>query len=313
MLSFLGFVFIAASFFLPKPAPNAPRFGPLLGLVGLLCIVVGVFGATFITIPAGNRGVLLQFNAVQGVLSDGPHFITPFIQSVEVVEVRTQKETADAAAASKDLQMVQTKVAINFHIDPSGVGKLFQSVGRDFATRIIDPATQETVKAVVANYTAEELINRRSEVKTQIDSALGDRLKAYNIIVEQGGVSLTNFEFSAEFNKAIEQKQVAQQSAEQQKYVLQKAKLEADTAIATAKGRAEAAQLEAAALNAQGGGKVLAKAWIEKWDGHLPTVASGGGMIIDLKSLLNQKDSGTASPGRRVAPTPTSDASNSTN
>lgn len=297
-LSFLGLILLASVFFLPKPGPNSTRPGPIIGLIGLLLIAVGFVGATFITIPAGNRGILLQFNAVHGVLGEGPHWITPFIQSVELVEVRTQKESADATAASKDLQSVQTKVAINYHVDPSSVGTLFQKVGREFATRIIDPATQETVKAVVANYTAEELINKRSEVKDQIDRALSDRLKYYDIVVEPGGVSLTNFEFSQDFNKAIEQKQVAQQLAEQQKYVLQRAKLEADTAIATAKGKAEAAQLEASALNAQGGAKVLAKAWIEKWDGHLPSVSgNGGGFIIDLKSLMSQKDTGPAPRG----------------
>jgi regulator of protease activity HflC (stomatin/prohibitin superfamily) len=295
-LSILGFLVLAVSFFLPKPAPNVPRFGPLLAIGGIVLIGIGVIGETFITIPAGFRGVLLQFNAVHGVLDEGPHFITPYIQSVELIEVRTQKEAADANAASKDLQMVQAKVAVNFHIDPGRAGDLYRKVGRDFAARIIDPATQETVKAVVANYTAEELINRRGEVKAQIDAALGSRLGAYDIIVESGGVSLTNFEFSSEFNHAIEQKQVAQQTAEQQKYVLEKAKLEADTAIATAKGRAEAAQLEAAAFNAQGGAKVLAKAWIEKWDGRLPAVAGNNSNIIDLRSLMNGADAGTATP-----------------
>jgi len=118
---------------------------------------------------------------------------------------------------------------------------------------------------------------------------LTDRLSPYHIVVETHGVSLTNFEFSPEFNQAIEAKQVAQQSAEKQKYILAQAQLEAQTAITAAKGEAEANRIKAQALNTQGGQKVLMRAWIDKWDGKLPTVSSSGGTIIDLKSLMNDK------------------------
>ncbi|HLK13581.1 MAG TPA: prohibitin family protein [Fimbriimonadaceae bacterium] len=291
----LGIILLVVALVMPKgqAAAESPRVRFGLSLTGGILVVVGLVTASFIAVPAGFRGVLLTFGAVHGDLSEGPHLIVPGIQTVVLMEVRTLKNTADASAASRDLQTVQTKVAINFHVDPSKVGKLYQSVGTDFASRIIDPATQETVKAVVANYTAEELINQRGRVKQQIDEALTQRLAAYDLMIEPGGVSLTNFDFSTEFNHAIELKQVAQQTAEQQKYELQKAQLAAETEVAAAKGRAQAAQLEAAALNAMGGSKVLAKAWIEKWDGKLPTVSGSQGMIIDIQSLMNQQGGGS--------------------
>lgn len=255
-------------------------------LVGIPVIILGVAVESYVSIPAGHRGVLLQFGAVKGVLSEGAHFITPFMQKVSITEVRTQKEVAKASAASKDLQTVSSEVAINFHIDPGQVGELFKNVGSEYAERIIDPATQETVKSVVANYTAEELIKSRARVKTEIDTLLTGRLRRYSIVVEPGGVSLTNFEFSEEFNRAIEQKQVAQQSAEQQKYELQKAELQAQTLVATAEGRAKAAKIEAEALNSQGGQKVLAKMFIDKWNGQFPTVMGSNQMMFDMREFL---------------------------
>jgi regulator of protease activity HflC (stomatin/prohibitin superfamily) len=223
-------------------------------------------------------------------LGEGINMITPYMNTVEIMEVRTQKESAKASAASKDMQVVTSAVAINYHIDPSHVGDLYKGVGPDYRNRIVDPAVQESIKQVTAQYTAEELVKQRARVKTQVEGEITTRLKAYNLIVEPLGVSITDFDFSPDFNKAIEAKQVAQQEAEQQKYVLQKAELEKQTAICKAQGTASAARLNAQALQASGGGKVLAREWIEKWDGHLPTVAgAGGGMIIDLKSLLAQQ------------------------
>lgn len=260
------------------------------GFIGFL--ILGIVTSGYRQVPAGHRGVLLRMGAVSGVLSEGPHVVVPFVSKVDLVEVRTQKTEAKAAAASKDLQNVHTDVAVNFHVSDKSVDKLYQNVGLDFDNRIIHPAVQETVKAVVARYTAEELIRLREQVKNEVDTSLTKRLLAYNIVVEPAGVSLTNFGFSDEFNKAIEQKQIAQQTAEQQKYVLQKAKLEAETAITTAKGEAEANRIKAQALQSQGGSRVLAREWITKWKGDVPAVvsSSNGSVMLNLESLL--KDSG---------------------
>jgi regulator of protease activity HflC (stomatin/prohibitin superfamily) len=260
-------------------------------LVSFALIIFSIFGSAYYSVPAGYRGVLLNFGAVKGVMGEGVQFVMPFVQKVELMEVRTQKEEARAAAASKDLQNVSTTVAINYHLNPLQVGNLYKNVGLDFASRIIDPATQETVKAVVANYTAEELIRLRSKIKTEIDTMLTERLKAYDIVVENNGVSLTNFEFSQDFNRAIEQKQVAQQSAEKSKYELQKAEIDAKTAIARAEGEARSNKIKAEALNQNGGSKVLAREWIEKWDGHLPQVSSSGNMMFNIDSLIKEANS----------------------
>ncbi len=289
----LGFIFVIVSFVLVASQgslpPGTKTAGAAWGLriFGVLMILGGSLMATVIQVPAGYRAVLLRFGAVQGVLSEGINFVVPGVNSAVLMEVRTQKEDSKATAASRDLQTVTTSVALNFRVDPGEVGELYKKVGDQYTVRIIDPAVQESIKVVTARYTAEELIKQRAQVKQEVEAEITKRLKQYNLIVEPSGLSITNFDFSPEFNKAIEAKQVAQQEAEQQKYVLQQAELQKQTAIAKAEGVSQAAKLNAAALQVNGGSLVIAREWIDKWDGKLPQVSSGGQFMIDLRDLLN--------------------------
>jgi regulator of protease activity HflC (stomatin/prohibitin superfamily) len=260
----------------------------LLRSIGLLAIIGGFLWAMVTIVPAGHRAVLLRFGAVQGQLDEGIHLIVPGMDSVVLMEVRTQKEESKASAASRDLQVVTTTLALNFRVDPVRVSKLYQSVGTEYRARVIDPAVQEAIKVVTARYTAEDLIRERAKVKAEVEVEITHRLAAYDVIVNPGGLSITNFDFSPEFNRAIEAKQVAQQDAEKQKYVLQRAELEKQTAIAKAEGEARAAELNAEALRVNGGGLVVAREWIMKWDGKLPQVSGAGNYIIDLQSLMKQ-------------------------
>jgi regulator of protease activity HflC (stomatin/prohibitin superfamily) len=257
--------------------------------VGFLLIVIGILVSSIVLVQAGYRGILMRFGAVQGTLSEGIHIIVPTINTVAMMEVRTQKEESKATAASRDLQVVTTTLALNFRVDPNRAHKVYRDVGTEYRSRIIDPAVQESLKVVTTHYTAEDLIRLRAQVKSEVELEITNRLKAYNIIVDKSGLSIVNFDFSPEFNKAIEQKQVAQQEAEKQKYVLQQAELERQTDVARAQGKSQAAKLNADALRVQGGTLLVTREWIEKWDGHLPQVASGNnGFMIDLKSLLQQ-------------------------
>jgi regulator of protease activity HflC (stomatin/prohibitin superfamily) len=226
------------------------------------------------------------------------HLVVPGVNQVVLLEVRTQKEVSQSTAASKDLQVVTANIALNFHINKEQAATLYQNVGTEYRARIIDPVVQESLKVVTARYTAEELIRLRDKVKNEVEKEITQRLGVYNISVEPMGVSITNFDFSEEFNKAIEQKQVAQQMAEKQKYVLQQAQLEAQTSITKAKGVAESGRINAQALQVQGGRLVLAREWIDKWDGKLPAVqggsGSGGGMILDLRDVMGENAAATA-------------------
>ncbi len=293
MLGF-GIILIILSFVLAKfhdetsKTLNLRPWAWTARLAGVAFIIISVVVSSIIIVPTGSQAVMMVFREVKGSLKPGPHMILPYITTVELMETRTQKESSEAQAASRDMQMVTTSLALNFHVDPSRCTTVFSKIGTNYKDRIIDPVVQESIKMVTAKYTAEELVKSRARVKQEVEDYLTERLREYNIIVEPAGVSITNFNFSPEFNAAIEAKQVAQQDAEKQRYVLQRAELERQTEIAKAKGEAEAAKLKSIALQTQGGSKVLAREWIEKWDGRLPTVTSGQGMIIDINSIMKQ-------------------------
>jgi regulator of protease activity HflC (stomatin/prohibitin superfamily) len=285
MSSFLMVVAIVAFVIsLFSETPPAIRRASKLVAGGLL--LVSVFVGSFVTVATGYRGVLLQFGAVKGDLEQGPHLILPWIQSVMQIEVRTQKEVVETEGSTKDLQVARTQVAINFHPDPLKVGQLFTRVGPDFVKRIIDPAVQESTKAICARYAAQGLIQERTAVKDALDEMLTTRLAQYDLVVEPNGVSLTNFSFSDEFNKSIEEKQVAQQLALKQQYVLQQAKVEAEATVARAEGIAKANEITAKSLELQSGEKVIRMKMLEKWNGVLPSVVGGNGLMFNMSDFV---------------------------
>ena len=168
---------------------------------------------------------MLSWGKVNGVEEAGMHVKIPFRDDVVKVNVRTQAATAEAAASSKDMQNVHTTVSVNYHLDPAHVGEIYAKTGLDVEAKIIDPRIQEYVKAVTARYAADELLKQREVVKTAITEALTRELQAYNIIVESGGVQITNFKFDPAYQQAIENKQIAEQKALQATNDLQRIKV----------------------------------------------------------------------------------------
>jgi len=292
---FLGVVIIIFSFVLSglhQQTSDKVNLKPMAWtgrMVGVVMVIGGILWSGVVQVPAGYEGVRLRFGALDGTMNPGIHVVIPGVHRVELMETRTQKEESQATAASRDLQIVTTTLALNFRLAPGKVDEVYGSVGLLYKQRVIDPTVQESLKVVTAKYTAEELIRSRAQVKNEVETEIIRRLQSYNIIVDPSGLSIVNFDFSPEFNKAIEAKQVAQQEAEKQKYVLAQAELQKQTEVARAKGTAEAARLNAEALKVNGGGLVIAREWIEKWDGKLPQVAAGGNQfIIDLNNILKE-------------------------
>ncbi len=246
-----------------------------------LLIVVWPFG----TIGAGERGVLLRWSAVTGKVFDEGLFIRiPVSDRVIVMDVKIQKEQIEATAASKDLQSVTSIVALNFHINPDKVANIYQDVGVDYKTRLIDPALQESVKASTAKYTAEELITKREQVREEIRNHVKDKLASRGIEVDD--FNIVDFSFSRSFNEAIEAKVTAEQAALAAKNKLEQIKFEAEQKIAEARGKAEAIRVESIAL--KDNPQVLELRALEKWDGKLPVVTGGATPFIDVKSLTTR-------------------------
>lgn len=252
----------------------------IIGGLILFILVINIF-SFFIVINPGERGILLQLGTVKGVYEPGLHFQLPIITNVVVMDVRTQKSEDTVDAASKDLQSIEGTVALNYHVDPVAVDKIYQQVGLEFAPRIISPAIQESVKAVTAQYTAEELITKRSIVKEAIRKALDERLKPYSILVDD--VSIVNFNFSDEFNKSIESKQTAIQNALKAENDLKRIQIEAQQQIETAKADAESIRIQGAALKENAG--LVQLKMVEKWNGQLPLYTGTGSSIISLPQV----------------------------
>ncbi|WHY85637.1 prohibitin family protein [Neobacillus novalis] len=258
------------------------------GLIAIVILVV-IF-ASVTTVASGNRGVLLQLGAVKPtILTEGFHFKIPFIQTVQLIEVRVQKEESSQTAASKDLQIVTTNVAVNYSVNPDAVNKLYQEIGLDYRSRIVDPAIAESLKAITAQYTAEELISKRPEVSAKVKDMLGKKLTKYFMILED--INIKEFAFSEEFNKAIESKQTAEQNALRAQRDLERIKIEAEQKIAQAGAEAEALRLKKQEVTAEliqlKQIEVQEKA-LEKWDGRLPSVTGGATPFIDLNGLTTK-------------------------
>ena len=196
------------------------------------------------------------------------------------IDVTTQSATADKmSAASKDLQEVRAGVTVNYHYDISKLTQIYEQTKFDIDTRILQPRVQEALKAVAAKYTAEELIVKRSQVKSELDTLLRKELAKYNVIVDD--VQLVHFDFSPEFNKAIEAKQTEVQNALKAKNILDRIKIESEQKIVQAKAEAETIRIQTEAIKAQGGQEYVQLKAISKWDGKLPqTVTSDNAMLM---------------------------------
>ena len=280
----------------PPSGKNTAKLG--LGLLTAIIILVVVSQSVAI-VDAGNRGVVLYLGAVEDrVLPEGFSFITPFVERVVQMEVRTLKFEADASSSSQDLQIVSTTVALNYHLDPTVVNRIYQTLGEDYAARIIAPTIQETVKASTAKFVAEELITKREEAKAAIGDLISSTLIERGIITEQ--VFITDFQFSEDFARSVELKVVAEQEALREKNILARIEVQAQSAeaeaigiananIAKAKGESEAILLIQSTLRESP--DYLKWQAINKWNGKLPYAVGGGTMpFIDITGLALQPE-----------------------
>jgi regulator of protease activity HflC (stomatin/prohibitin superfamily) len=253
----------------------------ILGFLGFLFLM-----SSYFVIDAGERGVVLRFGAVNRVVPEGIHFKLPFIEDIVRMSVRVQKTTTKTEAASHDMQIVHTTMVLNYGLQPDKVGETYKTIGvnRDVSEKIINPSVEESFKAASARYTAEELISKREALKTEVRNYLRDRLAPFGITVIE--LSITDFQFSPEFNKAIESKQTAEQLALKAKRDLDRIKVEAQQKIATAQAEAEALRIQRQVISAElirlRQIEAQMKA-IEKWDGKLPNVTGGTVPFIQVE------------------------------
>ena len=254
----------------------------------LLALVIIISLLPFTTVDTGERVVVVRLGKVDRVLGQGFHWVNPFLEDTHTYDIRQQKEEVEASAASKDLQSITAKVAVNYELNPERVGELYTTLKSDFKNRVIDPSVQEAVKASTAKYTAEESVTKRELVKTEIKRALAEQInnKSNGLIIVKD-VSLTNFDFSPQFNAAIEAKVRAEQEALKAKNDLERVKFEAEQQIAKAHAEAQSIRLQSDAANNPRYVELkqleVQLEFAKKWNGQLPTNLYGSAPIPFLQ------------------------------
>ena len=261
-----------------KSNSNPNQVSPVTVMAGTVIVlfIVGIANS-IAKIQPGEVGIVIRLGAAQeNALREGLHFVIPFITEVQRINVRIQKAEVETDAASQDLQVVKAAIVVNYRVDENQAVTLFRELGLHYLTNVIQPAIQEAFKADAAKYTAEELITERATVSREIHESIITRLERFGVVIE--AVNITSFEFSPEFNRAIEDKVMAVQRALQAERELERYRFEAQQKVETAKGEAEAimekAQAEAEALGLKKPYATMELIWltaVEKWDGKLPT------------------------------------------
>lgn len=260
------------------------KVGKIVAIVIAVAILIGILSTCFTVVEAGHTGVVLTFGAVSdSVLNEGIHFKIPFVQKVILVNNRTQKIETQGTASSKDLQIVSYVVAVNFRVNNTASADLYKNVGADYSNVIVAPAIQESIKAVTAQFTAEQLITERQSVGDQIKTALSEKINKYGITVEI--FNIVNFDFSDEFNAAVEAKQTAQQQALKAEQDLARIEVEAKQKVTQAQAEADSIRLIQEALSSAPDYVEYIK-W-NKWNGELPKVMSDSGVIVDVGDVVS--------------------------
>ena len=246
-------------------------------------ILLTVVFSSFTVISAGHTGVQVTLGEVSpNPLTEGVHFVNP-ISSVKDVDVRLQKDQLTGANAStKDLQVVHTDIVVQYRLNASKVPQIYKDFGLNVDEKVLGPAINESFKTVTAHYTSEELITKRQQVSEEIQTLLKAKVAPFDIDVS--GISLVNFGFSADYQKAIEQKVISVQQTAKAEQDLRRIEVEAKSRIAQAEGEAKAISIQAQAIQSNGGQNYVQLQWITKWNGVLPTTVLNGnnGMMLNM-------------------------------
>lgn len=265
-----------------------------------LFVLFLIINSSFFTIQPWERWLIKTlWNISSEVYSDGFHFKIPFVTTVVKMDIKVQKTESESSSASKDLQNVSTSLAVNYSLSDKKLVTIYKTIGTEYdvSQKLVMPLIQEIVKATTAKFTAEELILKRSEVSDGLKLGLTKWLESYWVIVER--VSITNFEFSKQFNEAIEAKVTAEQTALAEKNKLEtikyqaqqkieQTKWEAEARITSAKAEAEAIKIQTQAIQSQWGTEYVKLKWIEKWDGAVPKINNGQSLMnMNIDSMMN--------------------------
>lgn len=247
---------------------NVPKV-VIFAVIGTF-ILITIF-SSFTTVKSGEVGLKVRFGKITDLsITEGINFKIPYVDKIAKVNIKVQKTEMAIESSTKDLQIVNTNIAVNYRISADKASYLYKTVGNSYEETVLNPAIKESIKTAIAQYTAEEITVNRNEVSENCLNAIQEKISKYGIVIED--FNLTDFGFSEAYSQAIEEKQVAEQNK-------QKAELEAQAKIVQAQAEKEANDLLRQTLTSE----VLIQQFIEKWNGQLPSTYAGE----DILGLFN--------------------------
>ena len=268
---------------------RSTKQGILIGVIALaIFLAIITFFNSVATVPTGFVGVKTRFGQVQNtVINEGFNFKIPYIEKIVKIDCRTQKTDYTMEASSKDLQKITNlKVSVNYNVTKDSANKLYREIGIDYKTIIVEPAIYEAMKATIANYTAEELVTKRNEVSAFALEVLFNKLNDKGISLT--ALNIIDLSFSAEFDAAIEAKQIVEQQTQHAQYELEKARVENEKKIENAKAEAEVMRQQNQQITEETlklKELEIKQKLIEKWNGQYPTTMLNDNMtaLFDIE------------------------------
>lgn len=294
---------------LPRRGKKDVKVGKLLGFGCAAVAAMILLASSAAVVPAGHTGVVVTLGKVsENTMSEGFHLKVPFVQTVEPVSNQIQVYEVDAPAVSKDLQTVSSTIAVNYRVQSSASASIYRNIGADYQSVVLMPAVQESVKSVTAQFTAEQLITERTTVGEAIKENLAAKVSEYGLQIEK--FNIVNFDFSEEFNAAIEQKQVAEQNLlktqTEQEQAIVIAEAEAKKQVIAAEAAAKAIMAEAQAqadanelINNSLTELILQNKMLEQWDGQLPMVNGADSSLLlglDVNEVAQKQPTANSNP-----------------
>ncbi len=247
-------------------------------------VIIAIF-KSYYTVAPGEYGIHLRFGSIINVNANGLYFKIPFADNIDYMNSTIQKVVVNGEASSKDLQAIQTTLAVNFKLQDEKVSEIYRTIGTlaQVEDKLVIPSIHEVFKSVSAGFKSEELINRREEVSKRILESMKEKLSSYHVEIK--GINIVNFNFSREFSISVEEKLVAEQKALKAANDLDRIRREAEQRIVAAEGEAKAQQLQRSTLSEE----LLRLRFIEKWDGQMPLVVGSNGNLLDLSQMIEKR------------------------
>jgi regulator of protease activity HflC (stomatin/prohibitin superfamily) len=268
---------------------------PMIAGVGALVIIT----SSWYTVDEGERAVILRNGAAIGTADPGLHFKVPVIDQAVSISVQSLKvEFPNMPSYSKDQQMAEIQLSVNFHVMPSAVQEIYSTYGSidGLVDRVLRPRVNKSTKEVFGRFTAVSAIQDRARLGAEVQQSVIDAIGT-DLVVE--AIQIENIDFSNAYELSIEQRMLAEVEVQKVKQNWEKEKVsaditrtraqaEADARLAQATAEAKAIELrgqaEASAILAKGAAlrdnpALVTLIQAEKWDGKLPATMVPGSAV----------------------------------